>query len=228
MRRVLTTHSECVGLLTQNRPYSPRYSDIWSLGVVMLNLITDCLPWAKPSCEDHAFGHFLEEPDYFRDNFAISEEVDDVLQQIFRLNPTLRITLPDLRSAVLDIERFYDDSHDPYGERECSEESGPTRPGPFLQGQVERDGDIANYSITPTATVRPPSEPYAAPDPVNLPTPRFADRESFVSEADDVIIYPRAPNPIGKVCGVCNKCDKVPSECLYASGASECSDTSSF
>ena len=186
----------------------------------MIDVITGSLPWAKPSCEDCCFNAFLEEPNYLRDHFPISEEVEDILLRIFRLNPNLRITLSDLRRAVLNIEKFHDNPHTP--------SAGCTRFHASPEGYSDADTmdvcevldsperldeeypeQIPCYSMTPTTTARPGAYKMA-PAPECLPAPRFSDGKDHrlvpggemsdsESEPDDPVVYPRPVNPVGKV-----------------------------
>ena len=214
---------ECIGRLTSFRPYAPRYGDVWSIGIIIVNMVTDTIPWAKASVDDCCFNQFLEEPFYLRNNFAISDELDSILQRIFRLNPLLRISLADLRREILKVRKFFDDSRDPA--MVCMHFDHPLRAqerteviNPYAYSfrtrseapAMETDEDV----VTGSETVRPSPAAYGeAPPPESLPTPRFSthsggyfssdDSSSSSEDEDDIVMYPRPPNPVDAVGGVC-------------------------
>jgi len=48
-----------------NPTYDPVQADIWSLGIVLLNLLYHRCPWADPSCSDPDFREFRQDPASF-------------------------------------------------------------------------------------------------------------------------------------------------------------------
>ncbi|KAI5475382.1 protein serine/threonine kinase [Pseudohyphozyma bogoriensis] len=57
--------------------YDPRQADVWSLGLVLLNLLYHRNPWADPSLDDPDFAEYVKDPrGFLQDRFeGIGEEV---------------------------------------------------------------------------------------------------------------------------------------------------------
>ena len=102
---------ECIGHLSGFRPYYTAFSDIWSLGVILVNMISGRNPWERATLDDPCFIQFIENPDFLFDMLPISEGVNDLLRHIFVLNPLCRPSLQELRMAILELDTFwrYDD-----------------------------------------------------------------------------------------------------------------------
>ncbi|KAI0359158.1 kinase-like protein [Trametes cingulata] len=98
---------ECVGREYGYKPYCARFSDVWALGVILINMICGRHPWSKATTEDHCFSRFVQDPDFLLDMLPISKGANDILQRIFALNPLSRITLPELRKAILELDTFF-------------------------------------------------------------------------------------------------------------------------
>lgn len=84
-------------------PYSCYMSganDIWSLGVILVNLTCGRNPWKRASLDDPTFRAYMKDRNYLRTILPISEELDLVLRRIFDPNPALRISLQELRQLV--------------------------------------------------------------------------------------------------------------------------------
>ena len=88
------------------RYYSSPANDVWSLGVVLVNLVCGRNPWKKASPEDPTFKAYLKDPNFLSSILPISSELESILRRIFDCNPTRRITLTDLRDAILRCEYF--------------------------------------------------------------------------------------------------------------------------
>ncbi|KAI0756121.1 kinase-like domain-containing protein [Daedaleopsis nitida] len=99
---------ECFG----RKPYSPFASDIWALGMILVNLISGMTPWMEATPSDDAFAQFLDDPFYFRHRTPISPDAHDILMRILELEPAERISLRDLRSEIVDVESFFNGDGD--------------------------------------------------------------------------------------------------------------------
>ncbi|WVR04248.1 hypothetical protein IAU60_001248 [Kwoniella sp. DSM 27419] len=98
---------ECLGdWFPDNTSYPTRNGDVWSLGVILVNLVCGRNPWRIASPSDESFNSFLEDPTFLRRILPISSQCLFVLQQIFTINPAERITLPALRKLILEIDTF--------------------------------------------------------------------------------------------------------------------------
>ncbi|KIP05659.1 hypothetical protein PHLGIDRAFT_42614, partial [Phlebiopsis gigantea 11061_1 CR5-6] len=97
---------ECIGRETGLSPFSNRASDVWSLGVILVNMISSRSPWSKALTSDNCFCEFLLNENYFREMLPISESANAILRQIFAYEPSERITIRALRKAVVDLDTF--------------------------------------------------------------------------------------------------------------------------
>ncbi|KAL6299439.1 kinase-like domain-containing protein [Sparassis latifolia] len=98
---------ECIGEELGFAAYSTKQSDIWSLGVILINMITGRNPWESARCTDSCFSEFILDPDYFYHCMPISRGVADILNGIFVLDPSSRTSIRRLRKAILAVDTFF-------------------------------------------------------------------------------------------------------------------------
>lgn len=89
-----------------NSYYASAANDVWSLGVILVNLTCGRNPWKRASVEDSTFRAYAKDPNFLKTILPLSEELDSILRRIFVSNPNQRITLPALREAVRSCTRF--------------------------------------------------------------------------------------------------------------------------
>ncbi|KAI8344270.1 kinase-like domain-containing protein, partial [Chlamydoabsidia padenii] len=99
------------GLLRDNKKikgYGTQQNDIWSLGVILINLVTGRNPWRQATMEDSTFAAYTQQPDHFFSTIlpTISTELDELLQRIFCLDPAHRISLFELKWRILECRSF--------------------------------------------------------------------------------------------------------------------------
>ncbi|CCM05529.1 uncharacterized protein FIBRA_07755 [Fibroporia radiculosa] len=99
---------ECAGADVSKRPFVTSISDIWALGVILVNMITGRNPWHIASTQDTGYASYLVEgKPYLQRMLHISRGAVDLLSRIFVDNPAERITIHQLRAAVIEIDTFF-------------------------------------------------------------------------------------------------------------------------
>lgn len=103
---------ECQGGVVRNhkhvRGYSTQQNDVWSLGVILINLTAGRNPWKQATMTDATFAAYVRNPHRFFKTIlpCISDELDCILNRIFCLDPAFRISLPELRMRILTCKSF--------------------------------------------------------------------------------------------------------------------------
>ncbi|KAK0204739.1 kinase-like protein [Desarmillaria ectypa] len=120
---------ECIGEEWKSPTYSARRSDVWSLGIVLVNMLSHRRPWKAARTSDVLFNAFLRDSAFFQKCFPFSPGVIDILLRIFVLRSGERITLPELREAILRLDTFFlspgDLSHAPKLVRDIARKRPP-------------------------------------------------------------------------------------------------------
>jgi serine/threonine protein kinase len=86
--------------------YDAQISDVWSLGVVLANLVTGRAPWRRADRNDACFSAFMRDPMFLRKVMPISMELCALLVRAWDPNPSTRITIPEMRIVIEGIEEF--------------------------------------------------------------------------------------------------------------------------
>jgi serine/threonine protein kinase len=99
--------TECQGgLYKKLRAYSTKPNDIWSLGVILINLVCGRNPWKQANADDETFNAYLRNPDFLMSILPISKQLNTLLKQIFCVDPSKRINIQELRSHFLSCEYY--------------------------------------------------------------------------------------------------------------------------
>lgn len=86
--------------------FSSAASDVWSLGVILFNMITLSNPWNHTRSDDNMFKDYLRNQD-FTPKYAMSDAANTLFERIFTLDPSCRISLAGLREEVVNIHSFF-------------------------------------------------------------------------------------------------------------------------
>ncbi|CAK7219869.1 Serine/threonine protein kinase [Sporothrix bragantina] len=97
---------ECLGQNSKRPYYYCAPNDVWSLGVILVNLTCGRNPWKQASIEDSTYRAYARNPKFLKTILPLSDELDDILARIFAINPDQRITLPELKQRILACPRF--------------------------------------------------------------------------------------------------------------------------
>lgn len=175
---------ECIGRETGLSPFSNRASDVWSVGVILVNMISSRSPWSKALTSDNCFCEFLLNENYFREMLPISESANTILRQIFAYEPSERITIPALRKAIVDLDTFF------MTDEEIMHATDAVRMAAAHCGVVIQDGRAA-VDVAPHATATTPRP--AEIEALVCSVEGDLDRDSGSSAADsDAPVTPAA------------------------------------
>jgi serine/threonine protein kinase len=98
---------ECQGgISTQLERYNTAANDVWSLGVILVNLICGRNPWKQACVDDETFREYLRNPDFLMDILPISKQTNALLKRVFTVQEDWRCSLAELRTMVHQVERF--------------------------------------------------------------------------------------------------------------------------
>ncbi|KAK0482147.1 kinase-like domain-containing protein [Armillaria luteobubalina] len=98
---------ECMDGGRKSPKYLARQSDVWALGIVLVNMLSNRFPWKAAKESDVLFNTFLRDSTFFQKSFPFSSGAIDILLRIFVIRPGERITLPKLREAILRLDTFF-------------------------------------------------------------------------------------------------------------------------
>lgn len=86
--------------------YASPANDVWSLGVMLINLTCGRNPWKRASLEDPTFRAYLKDPFFLKSILPLSTEMVCILSRVFERDPAKRISTPELRQLILECPRF--------------------------------------------------------------------------------------------------------------------------
>ncbi|TAQ83216.1 hypothetical protein B7494_g8460 [Chlorociboria aeruginascens] len=92
---------ECLDPSSRKSSYRTAPNDIWSLGVILVNLTCGRNPWKQASLEDSTYRAFTKNPDFLKTILPLSDELNRILGLIFTRNPDERISIGELRRQIL-------------------------------------------------------------------------------------------------------------------------------
>ena len=136
---------ECQQSADSTGYYASAPNDVWSLGVILVNLACGRNPWRKACLEDSTFGAFLRDRHFLRSILPLSTELDDILHSVFQCDPSKRISIDQLRDRVAACPKLTARSHVP---------TSPDLATPPLTGYPHSGG--VNVTLPPTPPASPP------------------------------------------------------------------------
>jgi serine/threonine protein kinase len=180
-RFTILTHTDNSTECQQSNPkpfacYDSEANDVWSLGVILVNLTCGRNPWKRAAMDDSTFRAFVRNRDFLQTILPISDGLNAVLQRIFQTDPKRRIGLGELRQLILECPQLGQDSTDA---------SLPPSP-PYSPVEKPVDSPLAFYGNGPESVPnfdplpvqqfpQYPTAPFDGPRPSfaagNLPTP---------------------------------------------------------
>ncbi|KAI0360614.1 kinase-like protein [Trametes cingulata] len=98
---------ECIDCDDELYPYDTARSDIWALGVILLNMVTGHIAWEKATLDDERFKSFLEEEDWLLNIFPMSKGLNSILRRIFTIIPSDALSLAEIRREIRNLDTFF-------------------------------------------------------------------------------------------------------------------------
>lgn len=87
--------------------YSTAANDVWSLGVILINLLFGRNPWHEATATDPIYSVYTTtNPHILMDQFKISAEFNSLLARVFKEDPMRRISLAELREGIIQLRAF--------------------------------------------------------------------------------------------------------------------------
>ncbi|KAG5973457.1 hypothetical protein E4U55_000554 [Claviceps digitariae] len=97
---------ECLDASTRKPYYMCAPNDVWSLGVILVNLTCGRNPWKQASSQDSTYRAYTRSRDFLKTILPLTDELNDILGRIFNPRPESRITLAELRCRIMACPRF--------------------------------------------------------------------------------------------------------------------------
>lgn len=97
---------ECLDPSTRRPFYFCGPNDVWSLGVILVNLTCGRNPWKQASFEDSTYRAYTRDQDFLKSILPLSDELNDILGRIFTRNPDQRISLSELKERIRACAKF--------------------------------------------------------------------------------------------------------------------------
>jgi serine/threonine protein kinase len=97
---------ECLDHASRRPFYYSAPNDVWSLGVVLVNLTCGRNPWKQASVEDSTYRAFTRSQGFLKTILPVSDSLNDILGRIFTRDPEQRITLRELKARIMACPTF--------------------------------------------------------------------------------------------------------------------------
>ena len=148
------------------------FNDVWSLGIILVNLATGRNPWKSATPDDSTFQAYRQDPLHFLPTvLPISHELNKVLVRVLSLDWKSRYRLHEFRAAIEKIETFYSDS--------------VVFEGSLARCPWEEGLDLGNGSTRVSATM----DRHFVPHPPTNAEPYFVASTSSSSQGDNAFRY---------------------------------------
>lgn len=92
---------------TITNTFLSRKADVWSLGIILINMACIRNPWTRAHCEnDPTYKQFLREPQVLSKILPISDELYQILIETLPMDPRKRIEISELMARISVLHSF--------------------------------------------------------------------------------------------------------------------------
>ncbi|TFK19666.1 kinase-like protein, partial [Coprinopsis marcescibilis] len=100
-------HHMSLGMFVSFQRYSPRANDIWSLGIILVNLVMGRNPWNSAAFHDETFMEYIISPaSFLQAKFPISSSFTNLLVRVLEEDEEARISMREFCEEFDKIETF--------------------------------------------------------------------------------------------------------------------------
>lgn len=149
--------AECQDTPSRSPCYASGPNDVWSLGIILVNLTCGRNPWKRATMNDSTFRAYRNNPRFLSSILPLSEELNAILGRIFECDPRKRISISELRAFILRCPRF------------TTRPSRGLPPTPPSEPQYMPETPLTVAPVFPASFDQAPAAPS---DPV-LPSPEY-------------------------------------------------------
>lgn len=126
--------------------YACAPNDIWSLGVILVNLTCGRNPWKSASTKDSTFRAYLADRHFLKSILPISDELNTILNMIFEVDPARRISLDELRRRITSCSAFTKSATVSTVDVEVAVDA-------FVDADSDSDLDVYSEALSPASTI---------------------------------------------------------------------------
>ncbi|KAI3660957.1 hypothetical protein MP638_004733 [Amoeboaphelidium occidentale] len=96
-------------------PYAPVHADLWSLGCLLISMITRRTLWDYASKQDFRYNDFMKNPScYLKEGYKVNDQVLDVISLLLKKDPVQRGCVHRVIDMFDQITEIYDYADDYY------------------------------------------------------------------------------------------------------------------
>lgn len=138
--------------------YACAPNDIWSLGVILVNLTCGRNPWKSASTKDSTFRAYLADRQFLKSILPLSDELNEILNMVFEIDPSRRISLAELRHRIATCPAFTKPAASP-----ATTTTTTTVPAvvptiqvtadAFVDSDSDSDLDVYSSALSPASTI---------------------------------------------------------------------------
>ncbi|KAJ3176902.1 hypothetical protein HDU85_006498 [Gaertneriomyces sp. JEL0708] len=134
-------HKETGDFRSSHPGYSPPHTDIWALGILLLNLLFAKNPWHEASNTDVIYTSYLRDRSILKSQFGLTTDFENILTRILEQDWKRRVQdVGEVRRQVLGVDRFHKYEQD----AECVYETASPNTG----GDADMETDINEDHLT--------------------------------------------------------------------------------